>query len=52
MMNDADFIGYCRDTYQLQADCPRFGTGEAKGTLKESVRGTICISFAMFSIMA
>ncbi len=39
MMNDADFIGYCRDTYQLQADCPRFGTGEAKGTLKESVRG-------------
>ena len=39
MMNDADFIGYCRDTYQLQAECPRFGTGEAKGTLKESVRG-------------
>lgn len=39
MMNDADFIGYCRDTYRLQADCPRFGTGEAKGTLKESVRG-------------
>lgn len=39
MMNDADFIGYCRDTYQLQAECPRFGTGEAKGSLKESVRG-------------
>lgn len=39
MMNDADFIGYCRDNYQLKADCPRFGTGEAKGTLKESVRG-------------
>lgn len=39
MMNDTDFIGYCRDTYQLQAECPRFGTGEAKGTLKESVRG-------------
>lgn len=38
-MNDADFIGYCRDTYQLRAECPRFGTGEAKGTLKESVRG-------------
>ena len=39
MMNDADFIGYCRETYQLQAECPRFGTGEAKGSLKESVRG-------------
>ena len=39
MMNDTDFIGYCRDTYQVQAECPRFGTGEAKGTLKESVRG-------------
>lgn len=39
LMNDADFIGYCRDNYQLKADCPRFGTGEAKGTLKESVRG-------------
>ena len=39
LMNDADFIGYCRDNYQLKAYCPRFGTGEAKGTLKESVRG-------------
>ena len=39
LMNDADFKGYCSDTYQLRAECPRFGTGEAKGTLKESVRG-------------
>ncbi len=38
LMDDADFIGYCRDTYQLRAECPRFGTGEAKGTLNESVR--------------
>ena len=38
-MKDGDFIGYCRDTYLLKASCPRFGDGEAKGTLKETVRG-------------
>ncbi|MDD6033800.1 MAG: ribose-phosphate pyrophosphokinase [Oscillospiraceae bacterium] len=39
LMSDGDFIGYCRDTYQIRTDCPRFGTGEAKGTIKQSVRG-------------
>ncbi|MBR6791468.1 MAG: ribose-phosphate pyrophosphokinase-like domain-containing protein, partial [Oscillospiraceae bacterium] len=39
LMSDGDFIGYCRDTYQIKTDCPRFGTGEAKGSIKESVRG-------------
>lgn len=39
LMSDGDFIGYCRDSYQIKTDCPRFGTGEAKGTIKESVRG-------------
>jgi len=34
------FSGYQRDSYLLNACCPRFGTGEAKGTIKESVRGT------------
>ena len=33
------FSGYERDTYLLRASFPRFGTGEAKCTLKESVRG-------------
>ncbi len=33
------FKGYQRDTYNLTASIPRFGTGEAKGTIKESVRG-------------
>lgn len=33
------FNGYKKDSYLLQACCPRFGTGEAKGMLKESVRG-------------
>lgn len=33
------FSGYQRDSYLLKACCPRFGTGEAKGQIKESVRG-------------
>lgn len=33
------FSGYQRDSYLLDAYCPRFGTGEAKGIIKESVRG-------------
>lgn len=34
------FSGYQRDTYLLQASVPRFGSGEAKGIILESVRGT------------
>ncbi len=34
------FKGYEKDSYILKSDCPRFGSGEAKGTLSESVRGT------------
>lgn len=34
------FAGYQRDSYILQAKVPRFGTGEAKGMILESVRGT------------
>ena len=34
------FSGYERESYILNADVPRFGTGEAKGIIKESVRGT------------
>ena len=30
---------YRKDNYLLEVDCPRFGTGEAKGTVKQSVRG-------------
>ncbi|HHT88507.1 MAG TPA: ribose-phosphate pyrophosphokinase [Clostridiales bacterium] len=33
------FTGYQRDTYLINACCPRFGTGEAKGQIKETVRG-------------
>ncbi|MGN1332716.1 MAG: ribose-phosphate pyrophosphokinase [Lachnospiraceae bacterium] len=31
--------GYAEDSYLTQADCPRFGTGEAKGIFYESIRG-------------
>jgi ribose-phosphate pyrophosphokinase len=34
------FNGYTRDTYLLESCCPRFASGEAKGTLRDSVRGT------------
>ena len=33
------FHGYEADTYLISADCPRFGSGEAKCTIMESVRG-------------
>lgn len=33
------FEDYDRDTYLIQSDLPRFGSGEGKGVLKESVRG-------------
>lgn len=33
------FNGYIRDTYILKSECPRFASGEAKGVVKESVRG-------------
>ena len=33
------FAGYERPTYIVEGDVPRFGNGEAKGVLKESVRG-------------
>ena len=34
------FAGYQRDSYLLNAKVPRFGSGEAKGQILESVRGT------------
>ena len=34
------FAGYQRDSYIMDAQISRFGTGEAKGVIKESVRGT------------
>ena len=33
------FSGYQRDSYIIHSKTPRFGSGEAKGTIEESVRG-------------
>ena len=45
---DLHYRGYDVDSYLLSCDCPRFGSGEAKGIIKESVRGTDI--FAMVDI--
>lgn len=37
--NDPAFTGYESDSFLLEAKCYRFGTGEAKAEIKESVRG-------------
>ena len=37
--NSLAFSGYQRDSYIIQTKVPRFGTGEAKGVILESVRG-------------
>ncbi len=38
--SNLDFLGYDCDSYLVQAVCPRFGSGEAKGVITESVRGS------------
>ncbi len=37
--DDIAFRGYLRDTYLMECATPRFGTGEAKGIIRDSVRG-------------
>ena len=37
--NQPNFHGYHEDTYLIKTACPRFGTGEAKGIIYESIRG-------------
>ncbi len=38
-LNTPSFLGYHEDSYIVRSACPRFGTGEAKGILHDSVRG-------------
>lgn len=38
-ISDLELRGYDADSYLLKSSCPRFGSGEAKGVLHESVRG-------------
>lgn len=35
----SSFAGYNRDSYIIDSTCPRFGSGEAKGIIRQSVRG-------------
>lgn len=37
--NSLAFAGYQRDSYILKSEVPRFGSGEGKGVILESVRG-------------
>ena len=34
------YINYKSNNYLVDCGCPRFGSGEAKGVLKETIRGT------------
>ena len=34
------YRNYKANNYQVDCSCPRFGSGEAKGILKETIRGT------------
>ena len=43
-----NFQGYAADSYLIDCACPRFGSGEGKGVLNESVRG--CDLFIMVDI--
>ena len=38
--NEAETDDYKKTDYRIEAHCPRFGTGEAKGLISHSVRGT------------
>ena len=38
--NVLQWPGYFEDSYLIECDCPRFGTGEGKGFIRDSVRGT------------
>ena len=37
--NSLSFLEYQKDSYIIDAAVPRFGSGEAKGVIKQSVRG-------------
>lgn len=39
LKKDPAFQGYAEKNYLVNADCPRFGSGEGKGLLNESLRG-------------
>ena len=51
--SNVEYRGYDCDSYLVECSCPRFGTGEAKGIVKESVRGTdlfVMVDVANYSL--
>ena len=46
---DLNYRGYDNASYLLECSCPRFGTGEGKAVIKESVRGVDL--YAMVDVM-
>ncbi len=36
---ETDYEGHVKDTYLIKSSCPRFGSGEAKGVIQQSIRG-------------
>ena len=51
--SNVEYRGYDRDSYLVECSCPRFGTGEAKGIVKESVRGSdlfVMVDVANYSL--
>ena len=45
--------GFCEDSFLIECECPRFGTGEGKGYIKESVRGAdlfVMVDITNFSL--
>ena len=51
--SNVEYRGYDCDSYLVECACPRFGTGEAKGIVKESVRGTdlfVMVDVANYSL--
>ncbi|KIR03927.1 Ribose-phosphate pyrophosphokinase [Lachnospiraceae bacterium TWA4] len=39
-VDSLELRGYQKDSYLVDCDCPRFGSGEAKGVINTSVRGS------------
>ena len=51
--DDVAFTGYEKDSFIIDAKVPRFGSGEAKGIINESVRGKdlyLMVEYSMYQI--
>jgi len=48
-MNQLPLKGYLEDSYLIDCSCPRFGTGEARGVINDSVRG--CDLFILVDVL-